>query len=156
MMPRMERCMRRPTVPHHAVEPTGILDRAFMITRRIRVLLWGMPAMLVNIIADTISSQQDMDVVSGADATASLADAAAQANADVVILVRNGEHERAHYRDLLYAHSRLKVIEISGEGRYGALYELRPRRIALGELSPPRLIDAVRTSVTQATPIEPV
>jgi hypothetical protein len=48
------------------------------------------------------------------------------------------------------------VIEISGEGRYGALYELRPRRIALGELSPPRLIDAVRTSVTQATPIEPV
>jgi DNA-binding NarL/FixJ family response regulator len=112
--------------------------------------------MLVNIIADTISSQRDMDVVSGADTTASLPDAAAQAKADVVILARNGARERADYRELLYAHSRLKVIEISSEGRYGALYELRPRRVSLGELSPPRLIDAVRASVTHATPTGPV
>jgi hypothetical protein len=73
-----------------------------------------------------------------------LLDAAEQTNADIVITFRNAPTEEKDYADLLYRH--IKVLEIFDEGRYGSLCEMRPRRVALGEMSPLRLLEAIRGS----------
>lgn len=105
--------------------------------------------MLLNIITDTLAPQPDMDIVGEDPMAASLLDAAERSNADVVILARHGEGDGG-YDELLYGCSRLKVIEIFGEGRYGSLHELRPRRVPLGEMSPPRLVDVIRAAASPA------
>ena len=123
--------------------------------KRIRILLWGMPSMLLDIIADTIAPQPDMDIVGEGAMGTSLLDAAERTNADIVILARGGDADDEDYDELLYGCPRLKVLEIFGEGRYGSLYELRPRRVPLGELSPPRLVGAIRGSTRPATGLDP-
>jgi hypothetical protein len=47
------------------------------------------------------------------------------------------------YRRLLDDHPRLKVLALEGDGRSGSIWELRPHRIPLGELSPRRLVQAI-------------
>ena len=103
--------------------------------------------MLLGIIKDTIASQPDMDVVEMGGAGTNLLETAADANADVIILAREGVAEGASYRGLLAERPRLKVIEILESGRSGSLHEMRPCRIALGELSPAHLLNVIRETV---------
>jgi hypothetical protein len=44
---------------------------------------------------------------------------------------------------LLGDHPGLKILVVQGDGRTGSLWQLRPHREQLGELSPQRLIEAV-------------
>jgi DNA-binding NarL/FixJ family response regulator len=113
---------------------------------RIRILLWKMPPMLLDIITDTIAPQPDMDIVAKGRIEMDLLDAAEQTNADIVITARSAATEYKDYDELLYRHCRIKVLEILDEGRYGSLCEMRPRRVALGEMSPLRLLEAIRGS----------
>jgi hypothetical protein len=96
-----------------------------------------------------------MDIVEKGRMEMDLLDAAEQANADIVITARSAATEGKDYDELLYRHSRIKVLEIFAEGRYGSLCEMRPRRVALGEMSPPRLLEAIRGSATMAAGVEP-
>lgn len=99
--------------------------------------------MLLDIVANIVAAQPDLDIVAGPVGETNLRRAVECGNADVVILSRktplNGE-----YDDVLYSRAHLKVIAIEGEGRRGSLYELRPHRVPLGEMSPTRLLDAIR------------
>jgi hypothetical protein len=45
---------------------------------------------------------------------------------------------------LLYAFPRVRVLTIVDDGRTGFVHELVPRTVALGELSPERLVAAIR------------
>jgi hypothetical protein len=109
-----------------------------------------MPSMLLDIITDAIAPQPDMDVVDHGATAATLLEAAERTDADVIILARNGAATTEDYDELLYGRRHLKVIEIFGEGRYGSLYELRPRRLSLGEMSPSQLVDVIRGSAAPA------
>jgi hypothetical protein len=111
--------------------------------------------MLLDIINDIIGPQLDMDIVGKGRTDADLLDAAEQANADIVITARSAASEATDYDELLYRHSRMKVLEIFAEGRYGSLWEMRPRRVALGEMSPPRLLEAIRRSADMAAGVDP-
>ncbi len=103
--------------------------------------------MLLDIMTNIVASQDDMDVVANVAHNADLARAADRSDAEVVILARNEDvASENEYDELLYDRSRLKVIEIAGFGRRGSLYELRPRRVPLGEMSPSRLLDVIRSS----------
>jgi hypothetical protein len=104
-----------------------------------------MAPMLVDIVANIVAAQPDMDIVSGVEGETNLLKAATCSNADVVILSRKFPVE-SEYDELLYSRSHLKVIEITGNGRDGSLYELRPHRVPLGEMSPTGLLDAIRAS----------
>ena len=53
---------------------------------------------------------------------------------------------REEYADILYTRPSVKVIEIMSDGRYGAIYELQPRRVHLGELSQSWLLRVLRAS----------
>jgi hypothetical protein len=100
----------------------------------------------LDIVANIIAAQPDMDLVENVGGETDLREAAEQGDADVVILSRRSRRD-GEYDELLYARSHLKVIEIEGEGRCGSLYELKPHRVPLGEMSPTGLLDAIRTSV---------
>jgi chemotaxis response regulator CheB len=115
---------------------------------RIRILLWGMPPMLLDILTDTIAAQPDMDIVGRGGSDMDLLDAVEQTNADVVVLARGAavEGEDEDYDKLLYRRCRLKVLELLAEGRCGSLCEMRRHRVALGEMSPARLLEAIRGS----------
>jgi hypothetical protein len=102
--------------------------------------------MLVDIITNIIAPQPDMDIVHEGGSTADLLDAARQSSADIVITVHGVATARKDYDDLLYSDRHIKVIEIFAEGRLGSLYVMQPRRVALGEMSPPRLLEAIRGS----------
>jgi|SRR3954470_16638464 len=93
---------------------------------RIRILLWKMPPMLLDIIADTIAPQPDMDIVGKGRIEMNLLDAAEQTNADIVITARSAATEYTDYDELLYRHCRIKVLEILDEGRYGSLKSQSP------------------------------
>jgi DNA-binding NarL/FixJ family response regulator len=103
--------------------------------------------MLRSIIADTIATQPDMQIVGNGLTAAGLAKAAESTNADVVILASDGLAGDEESNEILYGRSRPKVIEISDQGRNGSLYELRPCRVPLGEMSPPRLLETIRGAV---------
>jgi len=103
--------------------------------------------MLLNIIADTIAPQSDMDIVGRGAAGASLLETAERTDADVVILARDGAAESQNYDALLHGRPRLRVIEILEAGRSGSLHEMQPHHMPLGELSPRHLVEVIRGSV---------
>jgi chemotaxis response regulator CheB len=111
--------------------------------------------MLHDIITDTIVPQPDMDIVGKGTTGMDLLNAAEQTNPDIVITVRDAATEGKDYDDLLYRHGRIKVIEIFADGRYGSLCEMRPRRVALGEMSPLRLLETIRGSAGMAAGADP-
>jgi hypothetical protein len=112
--------------------------------RPIRILLWGMPTILLNIITDTIASHPDLDIVGKRGRSGGLLDAAEQTRADVIVVARQGSGSSEDYDEILHRRACLKVIEIFDDGRHGLLHELQRHRIPLGEMSPPRLVDVIR------------
>ncbi|MBB2948506.1 hypothetical protein FB565_008289 [Actinoplanes lutulentus] len=65
------------------------------------------------------------------------------AGAGVLITDLGGDSDPAVLTRLLRRHPGLRVLVVEDDGRTGSLWELRPHRIALGELSPQQLIEAV-------------
>jgi chemotaxis response regulator CheB len=124
--------------------------------KRIRILLWGMPSMLRDIITDAITAQPDMEIVSRREAAAGLPETAESTNADVVILTREDvAEEDDELDDVLYGRTRRRVLQIFDQGRHGSLRELRPCQVPLGEMSPPRLLEAIRGSVGRTVGFDP-
>jgi hypothetical protein len=49
--------------------------------------------------------------------------------------------------EVMTAYPKIKVLAIETGGRWMFLHELRPRRIALGEVSPERVVDLIKRSL---------
>jgi DNA-binding NarL/FixJ family response regulator len=112
---------------------------------RIRILLADLPRMLHDIIQSIIAEQADMSVVGTTQDRASMTGALARTHADVAIIGLRGNESEAVLEPLLRANAHLKVLAISGDNRAATLYELRPHSVALGDVSPSSLMDAIRT-----------
>lgn len=110
--------------------------------KQIRILLAGMPKLMIEILRHSIAAEPDMTVVEVAHGD-DLGSAAQRMCADVVVVGRKS-NERADYSRLLRQQPRLRVLTIEDSGKTGALYELRPRRIPLGEISAHTLSKAIR------------
>jgi hypothetical protein len=98
-----------------------------------RVLLFAMPPLLHDIFDRLLSDVPGVQLIAGArDAT--LSGAAIAARADVVIA-----EESAASADevcaLLQHRPRTRALAVSHDGRTGVLYELRPQRFPIGDLS---------------------
>ena len=112
--------------------------------------------MLREIVTSAAAGREDMQVVGTPETRESLLMAVGRTAADVVILGLTREEEaRAEdvhaYDVLLYTYPRLKVLAVTGSGRHAILYELRPHRTALGNVSPEALLAAVRSAVASGT-----
>lgn len=110
----------------------------------IRIVLWDMPPLLLEMLRDAIAPQGDMEVVGATADEPNLGALLESTEVDVVVVKRDGALKRNAVDELLYRRPRLRIFEIVDGGRRGLLHEMRPRRVALGEISPQRLIDAIR------------
>ena len=114
--------------------------------RRTRILLVEMPRMLCDILADVLSAEPDMEVVGVLSSRGKLRATVAETRADVVVLALGDSRLPKDCERLLRAHPRLRVLGVTSEGRRGFLFGLRPLKASLGELSPQRLVNAIRTT----------
>jgi hypothetical protein len=103
---------------------------------RTRILLVDLPRMLHEIIRTTLEEQPDMEVV---DTTGSASDIDTT-NIDVVI----SGHGGLLAPRVLRQRAGIRVFALSASGKESLLFELRPHRIALGEVSPAQVVAAIR------------
>ena len=121
--------------------------------KKIRVLLAQMPNMLGDIIGQILVSMPDVMLVERIGDGKDLLTAVRRTRANVVLAERGADDERETYAPLLYARPRLRIIAVAGDGSTGLLYELRPQRIAVGEMSADALAKAVRRRPTAITDV---
>ena len=110
---------------------------------RIRVLLVDLTAMLREIVKGVLEAEPTVDVVGELAAGEPLLPAVEKTDAEVVIFATDQRDLSPDGYDLLDARPRTKVLALVGDGREAFLYELRPSREALGELTPWGLIEAL-------------
>jgi hypothetical protein len=102
-----------------------------------------MSPLLLDMLHHVVASEPNMAVV-GRVGDADLLAAARRTRADVVLVGQKVKDEHEQYGQLLLRRPRLKILAIAHDGRTGSLYELRPRRIPLGEMSADTLCRAIR------------
>ena len=119
-----------------------------ILAKRSNVLFSDLPALLVDIVTPTIEAAPEFRIVGNVGRGESLLDAVERTDADIIIATESIV-AREEYVDVFYARRSLKVVEIMSNGLYGAIYELRPRRVHLGELSQPWLLSVLRAPTSQ-------
>jgi DNA-binding NarL/FixJ family response regulator len=125
------------SAPPHLQTPIGT------VLKPRRIILVGLPRMLNDIVKKVITEQPDLEVVAELGCAGDIAHAVAERDADLVIAdpsCTDGAIER-----LVGPRSRLRLLEVEASGRGSCLSELRPHRVPLGEISPDRLLGAIRT-----------
>ena len=114
--------------------------------RLIRILLAGMPRMLLDMITDIVAPHPEMMVAGEMQDMADIRAAVRKTRADVVILIEPAIDLPQEHQELLYSRPRLGVLSITRDGRHFFLHKLRPVRTALGEVSPESLVQAIQSS----------
>jgi DNA-binding NarL/FixJ family response regulator len=112
----------------------------------IRVLIHIAPTMLRDILVQAISNQPDMEVIPE-PVVSTQAPAAQELSPHVVVVgvsdIDPGEDARA----LLVRWPGSHVLIITARGHKVLRYELLPRGVDLGEMSPDQLVQAIRFAV---------
>jgi len=113
---------------------------------RIRVLVFGIPEMLREIVVGLLAREPDFDIITPSSSVAGLSEAVQRYAPDVLVsgvaVATNGAN--GTYSELFSMDRHLKVITVAEDGRQGCLYRLRLERVPLGELSSECLARAVR------------
>ena len=107
----------------------------------IRIVLIDMPPLLRDIVRNAIAGEAGLDVVSER-ALAELQASVAEDDPDFVIA--GSEAASQAVRTLVRGRCRLRALEVHDDGKECILYELRPHREALGEISRQKLVETVR------------
>ena len=110
-----------------------------------------MPQMLREITRAVVAGEPGAEIVAEYAAPVPLAEVVRASDAQVVV-VRDTPTVSAEATSLLDESRPLGVLAISDDGRSTVVYELKPHRVPLGEVSPERLVDAIRSAIS--APIE--
>jgi DNA-binding NarL/FixJ family response regulator len=112
----------------------------------IRVLIRDAPKILRDILDEVVSSEHDMELIH--EPTARFPAVVDHSPApDVVIVGANEAAAGEGARALLARWPRSHILMISERGHRVVLYELLPRSIELGEMSPTQLVQAIRSAM---------
>ena len=111
--------------------------------KRIRILVAELPSLMLDVLHHVVGSEPDMAIVGVVNDGDVLA-ATRRARADLVIIGQRPDDGHEDYAQLLLRQPRLKVLAIATTGGTGSLYELRPQRITLGDISARSLTNAIR------------
>jgi DNA-binding NarL/FixJ family response regulator len=102
--------------------------------------------MLRDLVGAAVGAASDMALVGSTNAEEPVAASVERTDADVLIVgVPDGLGTSA-LEALLYDRPRLTLLTIGANGRATALHELRPHTVALGDVSPSELLEAIRAS----------
>jgi DNA-binding NarL/FixJ family response regulator len=116
-----------------------------------RIVLVDMPPLLRGIVRETLAREPDLDIVSEHDADVDVPAAVKRADADFVIVGSDASAEAA-VSSLVAADRGVRALELRSDGKESVLYELRPHRVLLGEISPETLLRTIRAAPAWETP----
>ena len=120
----------------------GVLHLTKDLMPPIRIAVASMPQLLRDIVVGALSAERDMELVGEAPGTWQLPGLVRESGADVAIVACEAS-EIARLGRLVNG-SPITLLAITDEGRRGAVYELCPSEVDLGELSPKVLVNAIR------------
>ena len=109
-----------------------------------RILILPLPRLLHDILHQLLTDVGGVEVLDS-DGSDGLAAAAIRADADLVI-ASEGDAPPPAACALLRARPRTRTLAVSSDGRSGVIYELRPHREAVSELSAATVRRALRTA----------
>lgn len=98
---------------------------------------------MTDILEHVVANDPALSVVGTSDGD-NLATEARRTRADVLVVAQKAPDERDSLASLLYSRPRMKVVTIVTSGDSGALYELRPHRTVITEITTQSLSDAIR------------
>jgi chemotaxis response regulator CheB len=110
----------------------------------IRVLLVGLPGLLHDVIKDVLDRAPELTVVAEPSNPAELPDVMRRTGAEVVVCGLDEATAEQVNAQVLGPRARVKVMAIQDDGRRAVLWELRPNRREIGDLSIPVLVETVR------------
>jgi DNA-binding NarL/FixJ family response regulator len=113
--------------------------------QRTRIVLAGMPQLLQDVVREVVLDQPDMEVVGEASSLGEMLVLAARTPADVVLVGPTEMELPELVLQLLQEEPHLKVLGLIDGGRRAYLYELRPHREVLEQVSIEELLRAIRS-----------
>lgn len=122
------------------------------LIEQFRILLADVSRLTGEMVERAVAHAEDMSVVGRASSLDQLRPVALATAADVVIVGLHNAELPATYFELLLERPRMKVLAIEERGGHAWLYELRPERVAIGEVSPDEVVDTIRAAVLRPTP----
>lgn len=103
-----------------------------------------MPRMLLDIMTGVIRELDDMDIVDCSETLTDPAEATVRTAADLVILGCEEDKLPEVGGRLLQVNPDVKVLAVEAAGRRAFLYQLRPHKVTLVQISPRALVKAIR------------
>jgi hypothetical protein len=107
--------------------------------------------MLYEIVADAVAGQADMVIVGSFDGKDALLSALAASGIDVVVIGVQRADDLSMARQILGASRLARVLLVAVNGQSAAMYELRPHKVSLGEVSSEGLVKAIRGHRTRSS-----
>ncbi len=114
----------------------------------IRILIVGMPRLLLELVERAVSEQTGMSVVATSTGLAGFAETVETTKPEFAIVPIEDAELPRECRELFAERARVKVIGIGPIDGHAYLYTLRPERVTLGEISPDDVVEAIRAAST--------
>jgi len=112
---------------------------------RIRIVLIDMSPLLREIVREALAPEPDLEIVAEHDVATDVRDEVARTGADFVIVGSDAGTDDS-IRSLVAADRGVRALEVHSEGKESVLYELRPHRVSLGEISTDTLLRTIRAA----------
>jgi DNA-binding NarL/FixJ family response regulator len=123
---------------------TAIGAKAAVSVGEIRVLLFGLHGLLRDVIKDVLDRTPELTVVAEPSNPAEFPDVMQRTGAEVVVCGLDEATAEQVSARVLEPRARVKIVAIQDDGRRAVLWELRPNRREIGDLSIPVLVETVR------------
>lgn len=107
----------------------------------VRVLIVAMPPMLSGLVRGLTAGHPALEIVAELERAAELPNATKEYRPDVIMT--SALDLRPSLGELLRQHPGLRVLTVTEDGRMAYLYRMVPQRIAIEDISPQELIDAI-------------
>jgi DNA-binding NarL/FixJ family response regulator len=111
-----------------------------------RVMLMDMPPLLREILEHAITQHDDLELMRE-PGRAPREGTQARTHPDAVIVGTTAPEANDHATALLERWPQAQIVVVTAAGRNIALYELRPHKTELGQLSPAEAVQAIRRVV---------
>ena len=109
----------------------------------VRVIVGKVPRLLGEIVTTVLAKEQGISVIGEAESADELLDLCARAQPDLVVLGSIEIDAEEIGRQLLRRSPNAKVVALSENGRKTFVFELRPHKVEIGELSAKELVQVV-------------
>jgi hypothetical protein len=113
------------------------------------------PRLLGEIVLSALTSEKDLRVLGAVDSEEDLLDLCDRVQPDVVVVAAADAEVDAMGRRVLMRCPSTKLFALAADGLKTCLFELRPHRVEMGELSPRDLARVVRESVRPGSGASP-